>query len=48
MQSMNDHVFDIEGMIYIIFKDHPENLTYDEAYYKFITDYDRENPITKK
>ena len=48
MEDINDWVFKIEGIIYIIFKDTHEDVTYDKVKFSFDTNYDRENPVTRK
>lgn len=48
MQEINDYIFQIEGIINIFIIENAEETTYEEACHQFVTDYDRENPVTKK
>ena len=49
MEDLNDWMFKIDRrIIYIIFKDPNLDVKYEDAKSSFETDYERENPVTKK
>jgi hypothetical protein len=49
MEDINDYVFSIKGNWLFQFEiDEHETTPYDVAWHTFVTDYDRENPVTKK
>ena len=48
MEDLNDWVFQIDRIIYIIFKDPNLEVNYEDVKSSFDTDYERENPVTKK